>query len=220
MAKFRFYQDYETAFGQFTGAMSLHINNKKTEAVWTSDRGAEITFGGTGFKGNSDDILTAGQITSIKILDDEHDRALTVTDLDVKATKVMDKLEKGPEDLLFFLTRGDDRVIGNWRADVIFGGAGNDVLTGKGGNDIFYFRTYEESTAEAKTRKETDVITDFDTTGVDADFLYMDKTEEFTYTRANKGHDTLLTFEDGSSLLLEGVKRSEFREYLETSAVM
>ena len=188
MAKFRFYQDYETAFGQFTGELSLDINNKKTEAVWTTDRGAEITFLGTGFKGNSDDLLTAGQITSIKILDDEHERALTVTNLDVKATKVMDKLEKGGDDLLVFLAGGNDRVIGNWRADIIFGGAGNDVLTGKGGRDFFYFRTYEPGTATAKARKETDVITDFDTTGDDTDLLYMDTTEQFTYTKANKGH--------------------------------
>ena len=134
MAKFNYYQHYEIAFGQFESNLTLDINRKKTEAVWTSETGAEITFEGTGLKGNSDEVLTAGQITSMKILDAEQDKALLVTDLNVKATKVMDALfEKGPEGLLFFLTKGDDRVIGHGQEDLIFGGGGNDELTGKGG---------------------------------------------------------------------------------------
>lgn len=211
MAKFKYHQIIEVAFGPFADDLSLDINKKKTEAVWSSETGAEVRFEGIGLKGNSDDVLTAGKITSVTVFDAEHHKALTITDLDIKATKFMDVLfDQGTDPLLFFLTKGNDRVIGNGGDDTIFGGAGNDILTGKGGSDLFYFQKYNPG-VEAKTGKETDVITDLDITGDDADQLVIQ--QDFVSAKTNKGQDTLLTFDDGSTLLLEGVKRSEFKEY-------
>jgi Ca2+-binding RTX toxin-like protein len=221
MAKFTYQQQYEVGFGQFNSKLSLDINNRKTEAVWTNKTGGEIILNGTGFKGNSEEFVTAGQITSIEIFDEDHDKALTVTHLDVKATKLMDVLlNEGPNGLLLFLTKGDDRVVGNGSEDLIFGGAGDDVLTGKGGSDMFHFGRLEQRSAEAKGSRETDVITDFDTTGENADALYADPSQLTDYKKANNGKDTLISFEGGSSLLLEGVKRSEFKEYLDSMIEM
>lgn len=220
MAKFKYFYNYEAGFSQFED-MSL-VNVKKTEALWTNDDGAIITFEGTGLKGNlEDDVLTAGKVTSITVMHPEVGKLVTINDLDIKATKIMDKLEDGPEAMLFFLSKGDDRAIGYGGEDLMFGGAGDDVLTGKGGSDYFYFRRYDEGGANAaKSGQEHDVITDFDTKGEDRDVLVADAEELTNYKKVNDGKDTLITFENGSTLLLEDVKRSEFKEYLDSFSEM
>ena len=217
MANFKYFYNYSAGFSQFEVMALVNINTKKTEALWTNDDGAIITFEGTGLKGSlEDDALTAGQVTSITVMHPEVGKLVTITDLDIKATKIMDKLEEGPEAMLFFLSKGDDRVIGYGDEDLVFGGAGDDVMTGKGGADIFYFRHIEEGADRAKAGKEKDVITDFDTTGENADQIYAEAEELTNYKKANDGKDTLITFDDGSTLLLEDVKRSKFKEYLDS----
>jgi Ca2+-binding RTX toxin-like protein len=218
MAKFKYFYNYEAGFSQFQDMSLVNINGAKTEAIWTNEGGAVISFEGKGFKGNlTDDVLTAGQVTSITVMHPEVGKLVTISDLDIKATKIMDKLEDGGEAMLFFLSKGDDRVIGHGGEDLMFGGAGDDVLTGKGGSDMFYFRRYDEGGSEtAKASRERDVITDFHTTGENADTLYVDPAELTDYKKANNGKDTLITFDDRSTLLLEGVKRSEFKAYLDS----
>jgi Ca2+-binding RTX toxin-like protein len=125
--------------------------------------------------------------------------------------------EGGAQGLLYVLTKGDDKVVGSKEGDYLLGGAGDDVLTGGKGSDFFEFqeRVMMES---AKASPQHDVITDFDTKGEDADGLQY--VGEFDLKGTHQGKDTLLTFAYDSTLLLEGVKKSEFQDWLDNQATL
>lgn len=53
---------------------------------------------------------------------------------------------------------GNDTIKGGAEADQILGNLGRDILSGGGGHDVFFFKTINQSGANASTR---DVITDF-----------------------------------------------------------
>jgi Ca2+-binding RTX toxin-like protein len=103
---------------------------------------------------------------------------------------------------------GKDAINGGKGSDYIYGEAGNDKLTGGKGSDYFVF----EATVEGGNGD--DVITDFDVKGEQIDFLWV--YSSYDYTGTNKGRDTLLSFEDGSSILLEDVKKADFQAYIES----
>ncbi|MCB1343150.1 MAG: hypothetical protein KDK24_19185 [Pseudooceanicola sp.] len=83
---------------------------------------------------------------------------------------------------------GDDRIDGGGGDDRIIGHRGDDVLTGGAGHDVFLFRAGEGA----------DRITDF-TPGEDR------IGHEGAATLAQQGGDTLILFQGGGSVLLEGV---------------
>lgn len=217
MAKFKTNLTIDESNG-FEGSLDLKVKKQGELAVWTDDTtGAQIRATGKNFEvsGDNEDYLGGGKITGVVVTDGDDKTILTISDLNIKATKLMAAFDDGGSTgALYFLTKGDDTVVGSKTANAILGGAGDDTMTGGKGAD--YFQFHAEMVWEQPLRKgaaEHDVITDFDTTGDDRDGLqYLG---EFDYAKANKGHDTLITYEDGSTLLLEGVKKSEFHTYLE-----
>jgi len=96
--------------------------------------------------------------------------------------------------------RGNDLIKGKGGGDELLGGAGNDILTGGGGGDFFDF--FGE--------KGKDVITDF-TIGDEpnSDTILISDTD---FTMAKSHGDLLLKFNDGSSVLLDGVAFADRNE--------
>ncbi|MCB1447039.1 MAG: calcium-binding protein [Rhizobiaceae bacterium] len=217
MAKFKFHHSYD-AF-PFDGDLILNINSKGTKAVWTDDiTGAKIITEGHDLKGGGSDLLSSGKIESVTIIDAEGEKYLSVTGLKANARTVTDIVDSyGAEAGILYLARKADRVIGSNEDDFLVGGRHDDVMTGKAGSDYFVFSA-EMQNAKSGKHVEFDTITDFDTTGADRDYLALP--EEFDFRGVHKGEDTLLTFSDGSKLLLEHVTKAEFQTYLTELASM
>jgi len=96
---------------------------------------------------------------------------------------------------------GDDTLEGGLGRDVLTGGAGNDNLTGGDGRDTFVFGS--EQTGR-------DVITDFhkgDTLN-----LLGKQQAGITHTEAQVGSNTVLTFSDGSIIVLENVDSTKLAD--------
>jgi Ca2+-binding RTX toxin-like protein len=219
MAKIKFLQNIVSLENEFEGASSIEVQKKGKEAIWTdSESGAEIHFEGKGLKvldGEEQDSFSGGTIERIVVRNSDDVKALVISDLNIKAEKLSATYEeRGLEGLMYFVTKGNDRVTGSSGNDLILGGAGNDVMTGKGGSDDFYIHGITMVEA-SKGGKEKDVITDFGTEGEDRDLLYFSHDLESAKGK-NNGKDTLLTFDDGSTLLLEGVKKSEWNAYVDS----
>jgi serralysin len=93
---------------------------------------------------------------------------------------------------------GDDRLDGGAGRDLLGGGSGHDRLTGGDGADRFVF--------QAGFGK--DVILDFQA-GVDVLDLSAVDAAGWSPAVSQVGSDTLMLFEDGSSLTLIGVQASD-----------
>ena len=217
MAKFKYSQNIEDSI-DFDGDLGLQIKQQHHKAIWTDDQtGAQIILGGKGFQASEEDTdrFSGGTIHKIVITDGDQKVVVTITHLNIKATDLQAVWDdNGIVSVASYLARGNDTVVGSGEGDYLLGSAGNDRMTGKGGSDYFEFQYASLKMAEGKSQPEHDVITDFDLKGEDADHLGIH--QEFTYKGVHQGHDTMLIFEDDSTLLLEGVKKTAFQQYLES----
>lgn len=216
MAKIKYALNLDGDFNFDSDSFDLHVNGKGTNAVWLDEEsGVSITLMGKNLSESEEnpDMLGGGKFTSVTVEDAEDRLVFSVTDVKFKAADISGAYEaNGSPGIAFFLTSGDDRVVGSNKAQIILGGAGDDVMTGKGGSDHFIFQG--EGVAQRKAGAESDVITDFDVKGDDRDTLQINY--DFTLHAKDHGHDTLLRFENGSTLLLEDVTMKQFEHYQET----
>lgn len=97
---------------------------------------------------------------------------------------------------------GNDRLVGGRGGDVLDGGKGNDKLTGGADADIFVF-----STGDGR-----DKITDFDTSGWDADRIDLSGVRSITGFRDlvhnhmwQRGSNVVIDGGDGERIVLKGV---------------
>ena len=95
---------------------------------------------------------------------------------------------------------GDDTLDGGEGNDRLFGNQGNDTLTGGGGTDRFFFTERDETDSE-------DTVTDFE---VGTDFLILRGLDLAAVEQA--GGDTVLAFEGGGTVTLEGVDADQLSE--------
>jgi Ca2+-binding RTX toxin-like protein len=104
---------------------------------------------------------------------------------------------------------GNDTLWGGDGNDVIDGGAGNDWLSGQGGNNMLTGGAGID-TFKFAINIGNDTVTDFGANG-DADML--DFSEQIaaglTPTLTQQGNDTLISFANGSSVLLQNVTTAE-----------
>jgi hypothetical protein len=222
MAKFKYYQNIEGDIG-FDGSLDLKVKQQGELAVWTDDEtGAKIKVEGKNFEVSeeNEDYLGGGKIHSVEVIDDDGKTVLTVSDLIIKATKVMATFEEsGTQGLLYAISMGDDKVVGSKKGDYLLGGDGDDVMTGGKGADYFDFHAQVMSEApRAAADVEHDIITDFDWKGDDADSLAI--YQDFTVKGIHDGDDTRLKFEDGSTLVLEGVKKAQFENWWDSQQML
>jgi hypothetical protein len=218
MAKFKYSQNIEDALDDLEGDLMLHVKPDGRKAVWVDDvSGARIVYEGRNLAASTTDpdMLGGGRITSIEMIDPNGKPVASITEFQIKATDLMAAYESGGSaGIALYLAQGDDRVIVSKEGDLLIAGAGDDEMTGKAGSDLFEFQALVLDGRNARpVEAERDVITDFDTRGADADELGLH--QDFTYRGCHHGDDTLLTFEDGSTLLLEGVKKAAFEHYYE-----
>lgn len=217
MAKLKYLQNISEQSEDFTGDFDLTVKQNGKQATWVVDgSGAQVVLEGTGLAASEEqpDWIGAGKITGVTLINGDEKQVVDISGLNIKATKLTAVYEsEGVAGLLNLVTSGDDTVVGTKKADYLISGAGDDELTGKGGSDTFSFHAlvFEEA---GKKSSEADVITDFDVKGDDRDYLELD--QDYSVKGVHKQHDTLLTFDDGSTLLLEGVTKKQFTAYMDS----
>lgn len=203
------------AFGQFDFAViGRHVGNY---AIYHESPGADyIEIKGKGLEFDGAEIVK-GTITSMTHYDADGVKYAAITGLEFKAKNLPD-LETGR--LWAFYTgeamlAGKDKITGSSRNDAleglggrdiikglggiddIYGGAGNDRLTGGSGADEFYIFGGEGH----------DTITDFESRGPDEthDHIYA---EAGDYTVRQRGDNTLIEFDNGTSITLLDFKKA------------
>ena len=96
---------------------------------------------------------------------------------------------------------GNDTIIGNIRNNMLDGRSGNDTLTGAGGNDTFVY----------SLAYGADVVTDFVTSGTEADRIDLSAIQSIVSLSqlfgfaAQLGSNTIFTFSSGNTLTLANV---------------
>jgi hypothetical protein len=221
MAKVKYISNLDDVLGDLIGdSYELSVKKSGKEATWTNfETNTEVVLQGTGLKEANDDsdAFSAGKVTGVTIFDAEGDAILQISNLNIKATKLAAAFDEGGFWATFSLyLEGDDVVTGTKKTDFLYSGAGDDVLTGKGGRDFFVFASFYSGEVVDDRKAgdvEHDVITDLTTTGDLQDVLSISGELEYTYKGTHKGQDTLLTFDGGSTLLLEGVTKAEYETY-------
>jgi Ca2+-binding RTX toxin-like protein len=224
MAKITF---AETPFGGFIyqGEPELAINNAHTKAVYTDNvTGDKIIITGENLtaQAGDDDLFASGTIEKVKLQRADGEIMLTVSDGHFNAEKLSKALDHdgvyglysgmlGGKDAITGSTNndgiigltGDDLISGGKGNDTIRGGLGDDEMSGGNGSDTFVF--YGED-------KGHDVIKDFDIEGPVLDYLEISVSIE-SITKSGGGDDTLIHFDNGATVLLDGVEKADFVDY-------
>lgn len=204
--------------GDFDDGFDLTVAKNGKSAVWQADESdAKIEVTGTKLAdADEGDHFDGGKITGLKIYNSSEKVILDVTNLNINAKNLSNVfLEDGLFAALNLVTAGADTVIGTKKSDYLYSGAGNDTLSGKGGSDTFSFHAVDFSEMEKKSG-ERDVITDFETKGAGKDYLEIDFDDISKTSFINNKHDTQLTFDNGSTLVLEDVTKKEWNAYLDS----
>lgn len=106
--------------------------------------------------------------------------------------------------------QGDDAIAGGEGNDFMYGGAGADVLTGGAGNDAMTGGAGRDTFVFGSEQTGVDVITDFhkgDTLN-----LLGKQDAGIGHTVTQVGSNTVLTFTDGSTVVLEKVDSTKLHE--------
>ncbi|NVJ91585.1 MAG: hypothetical protein HWE34_08000, partial [Methylocystaceae bacterium] len=117
---------------------------------------------------------------------------------------------------------GNDTMYGDGGSDVMIGGAGDDVMYGGDGNDLFVFGGANDTSVSGS---------DWINGGADFDTIQLNGTEGWTLTVTNDfGDESVITsdtaqmddyqdvsgltgqidFDDGSTIIFEGVEKVEW----------
>lgn len=210
----------------FSGDADFAVNGAQTRATLNYSDEGQIKFFGEGFKENAEGVLKAGTVEKIVFFNSLGDETITVTGKynaaeiagTVNAESIFFSLFDGKDvvtgskfdDNLTIGERGNDKIFGKGGDDDIDGGRGNDILSGGSGADEFEFSSGDGI--------GQDVITDFDVTGADADFLTLSNLTIENIGKTGGGDDTKLTLDNGATIVLKDVTKAEFETYWETHA--
>lgn len=218
MAKISFSTSDTEGFG---GDVNLSINNTRTKATISYMDGGEITLFGESLKGNPEFGLKAGNIDKLVFTNANGDDAIVVEG-HYKAAEVAESPDvesifyslfdgkdivtgSNTNDNLTMGGKGDDQIFGKGGEDRIEGGRGDDIMSGGGAGDEFQFHAADGA--------GHDIITDFDTSGANADSLYFDGVGIERVAKAGGGDDCKLILDNGATVLLEDVTKAEFQDY-------
>lgn len=220
MAKINFYANSTIGFD---GDANLTINSAKTKATLEFEGFGKIQLFGDGLKGTAEDTLKAGTVDKIVFVNVGNDQFMVATghynaadvagETDAVA-KILLSLFGGNDtiigtnlfDLLMYGGVGRDTIFGKGGADFITGGRGDDIMSGGADTDTFYFY--------GRDGAGRDIITDFDTTGEDADVFNFTNVDIDRPIKAGGGDDTRLILDNGATILLQDVTKAEFLDYL------
>jgi Ca2+-binding RTX toxin-like protein len=219
MAKIKWNDSNAQGFG---GELLLSINAQHTKAVFTDDMfGGKIIFYGEDLKAKAG-TLDSGSVDKVVFKDGEGNEIVVATGGNYKASAFGNAIEQGQalgaynalfggndtvtgsggNDSLIGL-RGDDEIFGGKGMDSIQGGRGDDELTGGAGADTFYFEN---------DRVQHDIIHDFVLAGEATDDLEING-EVINIKAIHDGDDTKLFLDNGSTIILEDVRKADFMDY-------
>ncbi len=124
----------------FSGIVDMNIGTVTSTLVSLSDSDVSIDFIGRGFvMSEANPQLIAGTITGMNIFEDGFGEALTVTGLNLSASKFANLLISGNTTAaVAYMMKDNDKLNGTKGADTLFAYSGNDVVSGLGGNDKLY----------------------------------------------------------------------------------
>ena len=219
MAKIKWIEPDASGFG---GELELSINSSHTKAVFTDNMdGGQIIMFGENLKAKGGN-LDSGSVDKVVFKNGDGDQIIVATDGNYKASKLGNGEEgngafgvylslfggddtvtgsNGTDSLMGM--KGDDELFGGKGMDILVGGKGDDEMTGGLGQDAFYFEN---------NGVQHDIIHDLDVLGEVRDELGIDA-EVTKIKSVHNGHDTMLTLENGSTILLEDVKKADFEDY-------
>lgn len=205
-------------FSQFDGK-TLKITKFNDESfTWKDKDGTSMVFEGENFE-KTQGVITDGTIQSAEVFNNKGQRIYTFDNLDVDAADIFKtfSFKSDPIRILHGLMDGDDTVTGSAKKDSMWGFGGNDTLNGRGGNDWLYGHRGDDiltggagaDTFAFLTGYNNDTVTDFDLTGADHDFIYIDYYLYKKMTFTQDGADLILELASGDTLTLENVTQAQ-----------
>jgi Ca2+-binding RTX toxin-like protein len=179
------------------------------------DSGYEFVIRGKNLLYDGADII-GGKITSVALLDTEGTLCSAVTDTELDPS-VLHPTSHGAFglDAFFYALAGDDRCVGSAQDDLLMGGDGDDVMIGKNGQDRFWSGSGNDRMTGGKgadyfqLQAGRDIITDFESEGVDALHDHIE-TYASSWEVRKAGNDTVIKFNEGTSARLLDFKSTEF----------
>lgn len=191
---------------------------KSTSLTFTDDNGAKMVLHGEGIEKKSGKV-TDGTITSAEFYNADGDKIYTFKNVDASAVDIYKaySFDHVPNRVMHGLMQGDDQVSGSKYDDSLWGFYGNDVLNGKLGDDLLFGHQGNDTLTGGKgadsfaltAGSDHDTVTDFDVSGDDHDFIYMDYYLYDSMTIKKDGQNLILTLETGDQMTLDNVKKAD-----------
>jgi Ca2+-binding RTX toxin-like protein len=205
-------------FAQFDGK-TLKISKFNDEAfTWKDKDGTSMVFEGENFE-KTQGVITGGTIESVEFYNSKGQRIYTFDNLDADAAEIFKtfSFKSDPIRVLQGLMDGDDTVSGSAKKDSMWGFGGDDTLNGRGGEDWLYGHRGDDiltggagaDTFAFLTGYDSDTVKDFDLTGKDHDFIYIDYYlyQDLVFTQ--DGANLILELSTGDTLTLENVTQAQ-----------
>jgi Ca2+-binding RTX toxin-like protein len=200
-------------------ADSFKLKSIKDDSLtFGDDNGARMVLHGDDME-KKDGEVTDGTITSAEFYNADGDKIYSFKNVDMSAADIYMaySFDHSPNRVMHGLMNGDDTVTGSKHDDSLWGFNGNDILKGGLGDDLLYGHAGNDTLTGGKgadsftflTGTGHDTVTDFDVTGDDHDFIYMDYYLYKDMTIEKDGKDLVLTLETGDQMTLENVKKAD-----------
>jgi hypothetical protein len=205
-------------FSQFDGT-TLAVSKLTDDTFTMKDKdGTSMVFEGEDFE-KTQSVITGGTITSAEFYNSAGKRIYTFDGLEVDAADLYKvfALKSDPIRIIHGLMDGDDTVTGSKKKDSMWGFGGDDELDGKAGDDWLYgHRGNDTLTGGAGADHfaflvgyDSDTVIDFDLTGKDQDFIYMDYYLYKSMTYTEDGGNLILELSTGDTLTLIGLEQAD-----------
>lgn len=209
-------------FAQFDGK-TLAISKLSDDTFTLKDKdGTSMVFEGENFE-KTQNVVTDGTIESAEFFNNKGQRIYTFDNLNADAADIFKAftLKNDPFRILHGLMDGDDTVTGSTKNDSMWGFAGDDTLKGMGGADWLYGHRGDDILTGGAgadhlaflTGYDSDTVTDFDLTGGDHDFIYMDYYlyDDIVFSEVLIDGETSVVLElpTGDTLTLEGITQAQ-----------
>jgi Ca2+-binding RTX toxin-like protein len=203
-------------------ADTFKLKTVKDDSVTFIDGdGAKMVLHGSDIEKENGKIVE-GEITSAEFYNADGEKIYTFAGIEASAKDIYTaySFNKTPNRVMHGLMQGDDTVNGSVFDDSLWGFAGNDTLNGKDGDDYLYGHTGDDTLTGGKgddrftflTGSDHDTVTDFDVSGSDHDYIYMDYFLYDDLKITKDGANLLLELPTGDQLTIEDVKKSQLTE--------
>ena len=203
-------------FGEFAGPVLGAHGGKSAIFTETGGGTSYLELKGQGLRYENGEIV-GGTITSMTQYNAEGVKYCALSDMNFSAADLPDIVTAWAYFTAQAMLKGNDKITGSSRNEIMEGMGGRDIINARGGNDAILGSKGNDLITGGAGADEFylqdlaghDTITDFNSKGIDLSTHDHILSDGESYTARQRGDDTLIEFDNNTSVTLLDFKKSQ-----------